>query len=132
MTDADESTDWRKLREFACVDLTQSFILSCAVESETLVIEIDLFLTPEHPFYEKPRPAQRACIRPAVIEFPYCESIAVDGVALDAGFADVTDRIGHGAIDGLCRHAGGGYEISGEFGKLLVDAERPILRLKNP
>ena len=41
------------------VDLAKSFILSWHVEAETLVIDIDLYLEPEHPFYETPRPAEK-------------------------------------------------------------------------
>lgn len=70
MVDTTSPTDWRKLREFSAVDLTQSFILSWHVEPETLLIDIDVYLTDEHPFYEKPRPAEKTCIRPAIIEFP--------------------------------------------------------------
>ena len=81
MTTQDGSTDWRKLREFAAVDLTESFVLSWEVVSETLMVDVDLQLAPQHPFYEKPRPAQKVCIRPAVMEFPYCESVIADQVA---------------------------------------------------
>ena len=128
----DGSTDWRQLREFAAVDLTQSFVLSCNLRSGTLMVELDLFLTPEHPFYERPRPAQRVCIRPAVMEFPYCETITADSIAADLELAEAARRIGHGAITGFRRRADGCYEICGQFGTVAIDAERPILRLKGP
>lgn len=129
---SEDATDWRQLREFTAVDLTQSFILSCDVQSETLLIDVDLYLTPEHPFYEKPRPKQKVCIRPAVIEFPYCETITGDGIGDAASIADAARSIRPGAITGFRRRADGRYEISGAFGGVLVDAERPILRLKGP
>ena len=128
----DDSTDWRQLREFAAVDLTQSFILSCEVQSETLLVDIDLFLTPEHPFYEKPRPKQKVCIRPAVIEFPYCETITGDGIGEDKSIESAAQLIRPGAITGFRRLADGRYEIDGAFGVVCIDAERPILRLKGP
>ncbi len=131
MVDTNTPTDWRRLREFAAVDLTRSFILSWHTESETVLIDVDLFLTAEHPFYEKPRPAEKVCIRPAIIEFPYCDSVTVDG-ADEGGIASLVGKLGHGAIDGLQRHQGGRYEIEGEFGKVSISAERPILRLKGP
>ena len=65
MTDHNANVSWRDLREFAGVDLAKSFILSWHVEAETLVIDIDLYLEPEHPFYETPRPAEKVCIRAA-------------------------------------------------------------------
>jgi hypothetical protein len=127
--DTSGPTDWRQLREFAAVDLDQSFILSWHLESETLMIDIDVHLTPEHPFYEKPRPAEKVCIRPAIIEFPFCDKVTGDD---DTSYSvsELVERIGHGAIKGLQRYEDGRYEISGEFGTVLVSAERPLLRLK--
>lgn len=126
----EDSVDWRKLREFAGVDLTQSFVLSWRVEGDTLCIEVDLFLTPEHPFYEKPRPAEKVCIRPAVIDFPYCETLTLDGTGADDPIATVAGRIGLGAIAGLVRRDEGPFEVKGRFGRVSIDAERPILRLR--
>ena len=124
-------TDWRRLREFFAVDLDQSFILSWHVESETLLIDIDLHLTAEHPFFEEPRPAEKACIRPAIIEFPYCESLTV-GRDASSSIAEAVESLGHGAIKGLRRYEDGEYEISGDFGSVFIVAERPLLRLKGP
>jgi hypothetical protein len=124
--------DWREFREFAAADLSRSFVLTWALESETLVIEIDLYLTPEHAFYENPRPSENACIRPAVIEFPYCERIESDKIPVDTDPQKMTSKLGHGSIEGLSRLADGRYQVRGEFGVVVLDAERPILRLRGP
>lgn len=129
MTGADESTDWRKLREFAAIDLYQSYVLSWHFEAENLRVDVDLFLMPGHPFYEEPRPAEKVCIRPAVIEFPNCDSIQTDGAARVSNVADAVADLGHGTIEGLRRLADGRYEIRGEFGVVTVDSKRLILRL---
>jgi hypothetical protein len=97
-----ESVSWRKLREFAGIDLTQSFVLSWQVEAETLAIDIDLHLEPEHPFYESD------VVKPI----------------------EIVDKIGHGTINDLAVFDDGRYEIRGEFGTVSIKAERPILRLK--
>lgn len=131
MSDDDEIVDWRRLREFADVDLSRSYVLSWHVEGESLAIDIDLFLTPQHPFYEIPRPAEKVCIRPAVIEFPHCDRIGADG-QLKTEVSDIATKIPHGSIAAFRRLANGEYEISGEFGTVLIDAERPILRIKGP
>lgn len=131
MSEANDIVDWRKLREFADADLSQSYVLSWHVEGDTLSIETDLFLTPAHPFYEKPRPAEKVCIRPAVIEFPHCDSLRADGVSGDK-VIDIAANIAHGSINSFRRLSSGHYEIGGEFGTVLIDAERPILRLKGP
>ena len=132
MGNANGSTDWRLLREFAAVDLTQSFVLSWHLEGAALCIDIDVQLTPDHPFYEEPRPAEKVCIRPALIEFPYTRTIESDGVSANQDVSEAITALGLGAISGLRRLAGGCYELEGEFGVVLIAAERPILRLKRP
>jgi len=132
MNTNDGSTDWRLLHEFAAVDLTQSFVLSWEVESEALLIDIDVVLRPEHPLYEEPRPSQKTCIRPAVIEFPLCDRIESDSVSANRAPVEVAVELGHGAIEGFRRLADGCYEISGIFGVVLIEAGRPIMRIKEP
>jgi len=131
MMSDDGKISWRQLREFADVDLTKSFVVSWHTEGETLVIDIDLYLEAEHTFYEKPRPAEKICIRPASIEFPYCERLLADVVDSNE-VVEITGKLGHGAIDDLNVLDDGRYAISGEFGTVSVIAERPILRLKGP
>jgi hypothetical protein len=118
------------LREFAVVDLEQSFVLSWDIESGALLVDIDLHLLPAHPFYEKPRPAEKVCIRPAVIEFPICDKIEGAGNSEQADIQTSAREIGLGVIKGLRRLESGHYEIDGVFGLVRIDAERPILRIK--
>lgn len=132
MTDSSEYIGWRKLREFADVDLTKSFILSWHIEVETLMIDVDLFLEPAHPFYEKPRPREKVCIRPAIIEFPFCVSIKSDHGSAESSLEATVAELEIGAIEGLRRFSDGPYEIRGGFGTVRIDAERPILRLRGP
>lgn len=126
-----EQIGWRQLREFADVDLAKSFALSWHAESDMLVLEVDLFLEPGHPFFEKPRPAEKACIRPAVIEFPWCDNLSLDGLP-HGEVTEIAGEIAHGAIEDLYVVGDGQYEIRGEFGTVSISAERPILRLKGP
>lgn len=131
MSDPDGKAEWQELREFADVDLLRSYVLSWHVELNTLFIDIDLYLMPEHPFYEKPRPAEKVCIRPACIEFPFCEGFGPAGH--DGGEAvETAGNLGHGAITGFRQLSDARYEITGEFGTVLVNAERPLLKLKGP
>lgn len=129
MSDDKTTVSWRRLREFADVDLTQSFVLSWHGDGEMLVVDIDLFLEPEHPFYEKPRPAEKVCIRPASIEFPYCDELQSTQTG-SGEVAEISGKLGLGAISDLVVTEDGRYAISGEFGTVSVVAERPILRLK--
>lgn len=127
----DDTTDWTGLREFKSVLLTQSFVLSWVLNSDSLLLDLDLCLSPEHPFYEKPRPSEKKCIRPAVIEFPSCSSVSVNTASRNtARIGDVVQSLGAGAIDGFRRTGEGIYEVNGSFGTIQISAERPILRIK--
>jgi len=131
MTDSTDYVGWRKLREFAGVDLTKSFILSWHIEAGALLVDVDLFLEHGHPFYEQPRPAEKVCIRPAIIEFPYCQSIYPEGAEAEGSMVDIVSALSLGAIEGLRRFSDGPFEIRGDFGMVRIDAERPIMRLRN-
>ena len=129
----DDVTDWREMREFSAVDLTKSFVLSWGTESASLLIDLDLFLCPDHAFYEKPRPAEKACFRPAFLEFPFCSRIKPGADAEGSQpVSEAVEALTHGAIASLRRVADGRYEITGGFGQVEIHAERPILRLKGP
>ena len=125
-----EKINWTELREFAGVDLEASYVLSWSMERELLLLDLDVQLLPDHPFYEVPRPSQKACIRAATIEFPYCESITVVGEDGASSPPVLVTRLGLGRIDGLSVIADGQYELHGEFGNVQIIAERPLLRLK--
>ena len=130
MSDADgTAVGWRQLREFADVDLERSYVLSWHTEGDTLVIDVDLYLEPAHPFFEPPRPAEKACIRPAVIEFPHCEDIGLTRGGITQA-VELVSKIGLGGITDLRVVRDHHYAISGEFGTVSLEAERPILRLK--
>lgn len=132
MSGDSEATDWRRLREFADVDLTRSFVLSWYLEAETLFIDMDIQLLPDHPFYEKPRPAEKVCIRPALLEFPFCAGISRDDADGRESVGISPATLGHGAVSGLWRRGDGRYEFRGSFGRVTIKAERPVLRLKRP
>ena len=129
---SDDTTHWRELREFSAVDLAESFVLSWQVSAEALLIDIDLCLCPEHSFYEKPRPSQAVCIRPAEIEFPECTSLSSGSKENESGsMAALAAALGAGKIGDLMRIGDGQYQLSGKFGVVDIVAERPILRLKS-
>ncbi len=131
MTQPAGGIDWRDLPEFAGLDLCQSYILSWHVEGGALIVDVDLLLTPEHPRYETPRPNEKICIRPAKLEFQYCDSIRIDGKRFDKSLAETVARLSPGAIAGFKRLQGGPFEISGAFGTVLIDAERPLVHLRS-
>ena len=132
MADTEQTVDWRRLREFADVDLEQSFVLSWHVGAGTLCVEVDLCLMPSHPFYERPRPNEKRCIRPARIDFPDCSTFGGADEAAAPAPAERAAGLGRGAIDSLSVLGDGRYRFSGKFGEVYVRAGRPILRFATP
>ncbi|MEO1246959.1 MAG: hypothetical protein AAFX56_14855 [Pseudomonadota bacterium] len=125
-----DSADWRQLREFRGVDLLASYIVGWQLDADRLEVDIDLQLSAEHPFYETPRPSEKGCIRAAVIEFPGCRSISRRGDDTPAaGIEALVAELGHGAVESFRVYDDGVYEIEGAFGRVVVDAGRPVLRL---
>jgi len=127
----EDTTDWKDLREFKGVDLTMSFVVSWGVEAESLLIDVDLCLEPQHVFYETPRPSETACFHPATIEFPYCTKAEASNSNDGGPLSSAIRALSVGRISGLRRTGEGLYEISGTFGKVVIAAERPMVRLKN-
>lgn len=126
----EDTTDWTALREFRGVDITRSYLLSWSTEAQSLLIDVDLYLRTDHPFYEKPRPAEKACFRPAFLEFPWCTRVAPAGDGKARSISETISALGNGKIEGFRRTGEGQYEISGEFGTVDIIAERPMVRLK--
>lgn len=124
----DEVTNWTDLREFAAVDLERSFVVGWETEGESLLVDLDVFLLPEHTFYEAPRPAEGACYRQGVIEFGYCTRLDLPGEDGNEKVDEAARSLKPGRIGGLRRTADGHYEINGEFGTVGIHSERPLLR----
>lgn len=128
---SDDITKWTELQEFRGVDLTSSYVLSWRFDQEVLEIEIDVCLTPRHTHYQSPRPSEGACIVPAILEFPVCERLDVEGRSRSQGaIKGLTGAMRHGRIRNLQRVAEGVYRLDGEFGQVDIHAERPLLRLR--
>lgn len=123
----DDSTNWTELREFKGVLLTDSYVLSWHCEGHDLVVDLDLCLGPAHPFYERPRRAEGACIRPALLQFPECTELTGSDKA--ESLEDAASRMAHGRISAFRRVADGRYELGGEFGRAVIVSDRPLLRL---
>ena len=131
MTSGAGFNDWRDLREFRGVALNESFVLSWRLNGQSLLLDIDLSLLPSHVFYESPRPAERACYRPALLEFPACTILRRCGNGDDAQAGSAfAASLGHGKISDLRRVADGRYVISGRFGDIEIASERPVLSIK--
>jgi hypothetical protein len=129
---SEDVVDWTDLREFRAVELTRSFVLTWKTDKESLLIDLDLCLAAAHALYERPRPAEGDCFRPAILEFPDCTSVTdatAESTPETAAVAIAICKLSHGRIRGLRLITDGEYELSGAFGTVRINADRPLLRL---
>ncbi len=129
MSERADATNWRDLQEFRKTELTESFVLGWQLSADSLRVDVDLRLEPGHAFYDEPRPSEKVCIRPAVLEFPLCETISLAETVGGADNGAVVASLGPGKIGGLCVYDDGVYELSGKFGTVIIHSGRPFLRL---
>jgi hypothetical protein len=125
---SEDVVDWTDLREFRAVELTRSFVLTWKTDKESLLLDLDLCLATAHALYETPRPAEGDCFRPAILEFPNCTSVT-DATAEATPETVAIQNLSHGRISGLRLIVDGEYELSGDFGTVRINADRPLLHL---
>lgn len=113
----------------AGIEISKSYVLSWATEAESLLIDADLLLAPDHPAFEEPRPSEKLCYRPAWIEFPWCTAVQTGDRAGSA--AEIVAMLRTGKINSLCAAGEGSWELAGEFGVVVIRSEAPMVRLKN-
>jgi hypothetical protein len=113
----------------AGIRISESYVLSWSTEAESLIIDADLLLTPDHPAFEEPRPAEKQCYRPAWVEFPWCT--AVRALNRNGPAAEVIRLLGDGKIRSLQAAGDGNWELAGEFGTVVIHSEAPMVRLRN-
>lgn len=125
-----DAVSWEAFREFRGIDLEASFLLSATMTGDMLKLEVDLVLTPDHALFEKPRPAQKACVRAGIVEFPYLDSLSIDENSIDS--ADVAPSLAllqPGKIASLEVTGEGNYLLTGEFGTVAFESGRPVLHI---
>jgi hypothetical protein len=69
-----------------------------------------------------------------LLEFPDCSRLmagtrGAGGGTIADTIADRASALAHGKISGLRRVGEGRYELHGEFGAVVIEAGRPLLRL---
>ena len=127
----DEETDWRSLREFRGIDLSASFALGFKFDGGKFQVDADLCLLEDHAFYETPRPAEKACFRPASIDFDDCREIVVDSGESATDLRSAAAAIGGGQMRDFRKTGPARYRFEGDFGTVAIIAERPVVRFRN-
>ncbi|MBN8280197.1 MAG: hypothetical protein J0M16_06285 [Gammaproteobacteria bacterium] len=119
----------KQMPDLRGVMLEDSWVLGWAQEHRRLTFRLEASLHPPHPAYEQPRPGEWACYRTAVLTFEDVESI--QGLRSMTDAPSTTDPDGskdYGSIDAFSETRNG-YVITGDFGEVIVEADRCSLSL---
>lgn len=116
--------------DLARVYLEDSYVLGIQDNSgDTLTFAIEAVLTPRHPDYRPPAPAEQRCYRDAQLVLGPATAIRWIH-RTHAAYTDATGETDLGNIDSLT-FSGDHYEISGDWGEVHVTATAfPRLLLK--
>ena len=109
---------------FEAYYLEDSYVLGLEEnEPSRLGFSLLLALTPKHPLYVRPSPAEQHCYRNGVLAF---EGVtAIDWT--DRHFRPISDKAGaidYGNIDAFEINPRGSYVVKGEWGRVTLKAKR--------
>lgn len=110
--------------------LDDTFVLAWDQSADSLTFFVLASLLPEHPEFSAPTEGDWTCYRAGLIQFRGVTS--VDGLVPQASIVPTTDASGsvdYGCIDHLSLVEPGKYRVGGEFGDVLVVAERVLVVL---
>ena len=108
--------------ELKGIMLEDSWVLSWATRDDSLFIEVEFSLWPEHPQYQQPKTDEWTCYLKGNLIF--------EGISLMHGLRDLHDvtptitpdgEKDYGNIDSLEEVASGEFAISGDFGDVHIN-----------
>ena len=105
---------------FHSLYLEDSFVLDVLARPASVVFEVELVLTEDHPDYSLPRPNEQYCYRRGRIIFDDVTRL----LWLTKNIAPARDAVGesdYGGFDSLTAD-GSTFSVSGEFGELDLEA----------
>jgi hypothetical protein len=121
---ADHAT-WPALRAYYLED---SHVLGIHVLGERVVMDLDLVLTPAHPGYRPPGPAEQHCYRHGQLVFGSLRGFEVEGPQLIRPSIDATGERDLGSIDSLTL-SDGRYLVEGGWRVLAIESDPPLVTL---
>jgi hypothetical protein len=123
--------NWTAIPAFDGLDLTESFIFSWEQDNQTLRFEVDFVLTPGHPMFRPPSQDEWACFRRGALTFPNVRAIAgLKSMSEVRPAIDATGERDYGHFETFVEHAQGSFEVSGDFGMLLVESGPPLVDIR--
>jgi hypothetical protein len=116
------------------IDLSDSFVLNWSF-GDTFSITIEASVWPESKFYFKPLNHEYTCYRKAILTFSdFSHCVGVKEQASCIPTRDLDGTFDYGNIDSLTKTENG-YEISGDFGNVVVlggDFSLRFLQITSP
>lgn len=103
---------------FDGIDFEKSYVLGVIYDDESLTLELDFNLTPDHPGYTSPQPDQDGCYRAGYVRFADIQDLHIDKArAADGG--EIEDYSTIFSVSG----DGARFEFSCGWGEIQVAAK---------
>ena len=116
---------------FEHVDLQGSIVLSWRIETDRLIVELEISLMPSHPQYSERMPGERSCFRRGRLVFPKIRSVSglfsMDEVQPSI---DATGSPDYDTVYTLKSDDGRLFYFEGEFGEVTLECGAPRLDLE--
>ncbi len=116
---------------FKGIDLNDSFVLSWHQGENELTFGLEASIWPESRYYEKPKPNEYTCYKPAILLFKNFKEL--NGLLELNQVKVVTDASGekdYGNIDNL-EENNNGFLVEGDFGSVSITGGEISFEIKN-
>jgi hypothetical protein len=124
-----QQLEYENFPGFEHVYLEDSYVLGIDTTLQTVTIDMDVVLIETHPLYKKPPLNEQYCYRKGQIIFPNCKEVKWIEKSMFP-FTDATGEVDYGNIDSFVL-IDGRYEIEGDWGRLDIISDSPILEIQN-
>lgn len=124
-TEGDPYPSWPGLHGYYFED---SYVLAITIAPASIDFDLLAVLTPSHPGYRSPVPAEQYCYRDARLSFPEPRRFSLGSPEVVVPAIDADGDRDLGNID-LLTYANGVYRIEGSWGVIEVESEPPTVAL---
>jgi len=111
--------NYDKIPVLSNIFLEDSYVLVIHESVDSLVFELEVVLTKEHPSYDEPKQGEQYCYKRALLSFLHmssCEWLDKNNMS---GFLDAAGEIDYGNIDTFVK-SDDCYMLSGDWGRVVI------------
>ncbi len=122
-------SSYSEIDEFSSYFLEDSYVLAIMAKSGSMILNLEVVLTPEHPDYSADHPGEQHCYRRGRLVFSGVTDLNWKGQGVQPA-RDASGELDYGGIDSWLVESGGRHRLEGDFGVIEVIASRAEILLE--